>query len=384
MNKAYRFFINIGIVFFVLALSASSWAVASNEGGVATGEDELSLVLALDSATSSQDPDGGCIASGEMKTGTIFPVGDIDAYTFYGQSGQGVVISLAANSDSFAPWLLLYDPNGVFVESDFGEHTATITYHQLKMTGIYTIVASDASWNLDTVEYGLSLVLAPGATTSPQDREGGNIASGEMKTGNIFPAGDMDAYTFYGQSGQGVVISLAAHTDLFAPWLQLYNPNGVFVESDFGEHTATITYHQLKMTGIYTIVASDGSWNLDSVEYGLFLLLIPSIDSHGLYPYGPQPADGNTVSLSDPNSLSWWSVNGATQYDVSVYAGSCMTSVLQLIKFITTLENEPQNITRVQIPMPTLDANEIYYWQVVAHTPDGDIKGPVWWFSTEP
>ena len=61
-----------------------------------------------------------------------------------------------------------------------------------------------------------------------------------------------------------------------------------------------------------------------------------------------------------------------------------MTSVLQLIKFITTLENEPQNITRVQIPMPTLDANEIYYWQVVAHTPDGDIKGPVWWFSTEP
>ena len=33
--------------------------------------------------------------------------------------------------------------------------------------------------------------------------------------------------------------------------------------------------------------------------------------------------------------------------------------------------------------MPALDENQVYYWRVVAHTPDGDIQGPTWWFATE-
>ena len=32
--------------------------------------------------------------------------------------------------------------------------------------------------------------------------------------------------------------------------------------------------------------------------------------------------------------------------------------------------------------MPALDANKVYYWQVVAHTPSADVRGPTWWFAT--
>ena len=123
---------------------------------------------------------------------------------------------------------------------------------------------------------------------------------------------------------------------------------------------------------------------LSTGEYGLSLDLMPPIDPCGVYPYDPQPADGNSVTVCGGDTLGWWSVNGATQYDISFYVGPCMTHSLNITKFITTLENARQDVTRIHVPMPALDANEVYYWQVVAYTPNEVIKGPIWWFATEP
>jgi catechol 2,3-dioxygenase-like lactoylglutathione lyase family enzyme len=378
-----------------LLLSAPSPSMA-REGIVSfdTGEYGLSLVLMPDATTSSQEPDGGCIASGETKSGTIFPAGDIDSYTFYGQAGQGVVIEMADISGALYPRLQLFGPNGVLVAEDadswiFHYRVVRIENYQLKKTGIYTIVASNCV-GVVTGKYGLSLVMAPGATTSSQDPNGGDIVAGETKTGNISPAGDTDAYAFYGQPEQGVVIEMAdvnSTGDLY-PRLELYDPNGVRVAEAadswiFHYRVVRIENYQLKKTGIYTIVASN-CVGVVTGEYGLSLVMAPPNDPCGLYPYDPQPTDGNSVSLCGPNTLSWWSVKGATEYDVSFYVGPCMTPGLHLTMFITTLENAPQNITRIHVPMPALDANKVYYWQVVARTPAGDVQGPTWWFATKP
>ena len=390
--KRHRVFTVIGIVFFVFALTISSRATASNESGVATGEDELSLVLALDATTSAEDPDSGCIASAETKRGTIFPAGDLDAYTFYGQVGQGVVIEMADNSGSLYPRLQLYDPNRVLVKDTWVHDVARIENYQLNMTGIYTIVASGV---VSTGEYGLSLVLVPGATTSPQDPNGGDIASGETKIGNIFPGGDLDAFAFYGQADQGVVIEMADNSRSLYPRLQLYDPNGVLVKDTWVHDVARIENYQLKMTGIYTIVASGV---VSTGEYGLTLQLIQPSDPYGLYPYGPQPSDGQSISYCDPHQpydiviqnkilpdgsvvkrrsggyfLSWWSVIGATGYDVYLASGPCMP-----------MEKLAENIIDPWVAMPALEGNKVYYWQVVARTPAGDIRGPTWWFATEP
>ena len=366
------------------------YTIVADGCGLSTGEYGLSLVLAPGVTTSPQDPDGSCIASGETKSGTIFSAADTDPFIFYGQAGQGVVIKKADTaSGTLYPRLQLYDPNGELVAAadDCFWHNGfvSIENYQLEKTGFYTIVAGGCG--LSTGEYGLSLVLAPGATTSPQDPDGDCITSGETRSGTIFPAGDTDPFKFYGQAGQGVVIKKAdTASGTLYPRLQLYDPNGELVAAadDCFWHNGfvSIENYQLEKTGFYTIVA-DGC-GLSTGEYGLSLDLMPPIDPCGVYPYDPQPADGNSVTVCGGDTLGWWSVNGATQYDISFYVGPCMTHSLNITKFITTLENARQDVTRIHVPMPALDANEVYYWQVVAYTPNEVIKGPIWWFATEP
>jgi hypothetical protein len=346
------------------------------------------------------------IVSAETKSATIEFDGETHSYYFQAVAGQGVVIEMSRISGGIDPRVQLYDANGIQIAiSEVMENNtprAIIEDHQLNMSGIYTIVASDGSWNVDTGEYGLSLVLIPGATKSPQDPNGGCIASGETKTGNIYPAGDTDAYCFYGQTGQGVVIEISRISGALEPRVQLYDPNGIRVAiSEVMENNtprAVIEDYQLNMSGIYTIVVSDGSWNVDTGEYGLSFAVIPPIDPHGLYPYGPQPADGQIIDYCDPNYqfadivvenmilpdgnivtrrsgaylLSWFSVIGATGYDVYFSESPCMP-----------LEMVAENIIDSWLPMPIVEGGQVYFWRVVAHTPNGDVQGPTWWFVTE-
>ncbi|MFC1635419.1 hypothetical protein ACFL5Z_11305 [Planctomycetota bacterium] len=126
------------------------------------------------------------------------------------------------------------------------------------------------------------------------------------------------------------------------------------------------------MTGIYTVVASDGYSDVDSGAYGLAVNVIPPIDPHGLYPYDPLPPDGNSVSLSNWNTLSWWPVDTAAGYDVYFSGSSCMP-----------LEMIAENIENPYMPMPAVEGEQVCTWRVVAHTPSGDITGPTWWFVVE-
>ena len=368
-----------------------------------------------------------CIVSGETKSATIKFGGETHSYYFWAEAGHGVVVEMADMSSASAPYYLpefigleprvqLYDPNGVRV-ADAGSDgrcysRATIEDYQLKMTGIYTIVASDADGTADhylhylettpdTGEYGLSLVVTGGSTTSLQDRDGGDMTIGHAQRGTITPCGDTDAYAFYGQVGQGVSIEMTDMSSASAPYylpefigleprVQLYDPNGVRVAdtgSDGRSYSrATIENYQLKMTGIYTIVASDADGRADlfehvgyylettpdTGEYGLSVSVMPPKNPYGLYPYHPLPPDGNSVSLCDWVTLSWWPVDGATGYDVYFAGSPCMP-----------LEKVAEDVTEAAVPMPIVEGGQVCYWRVVAHTPSGDIQGPTWWFLVE-
>jgi hypothetical protein len=334
-----------------------------------------------------------CIVSGETKSATIQFGGETHCYWFWGESGQGVEIEIADNSSTHAldPRVQLYDPNGVRIADSGWQWLpwdgATIENCQLKMTGIYTIVASDgyvAGGDLvGTGEYGLSLVSAPGVTTCLQDHDGGDMTIGRTQSGTITPGGDLDAYTFYGQAGQGVVIEMVdmSASKALDPRVQLYDPNGVQV-ADSGWRwlpwdSAAIENYQLEMTGIYTIVVSDGyvagGDSVGTGEYGLSVSVMPPNNPYGLYPYHPLPPDGNSVSLCDWDTLSWWPVDGATGYDVYFAGSPCMP-----------LEKVAENIQDPYLPIPVVEQEQVCYWMVVARTPAGDIRGPVWWFATEP
>jgi hypothetical protein len=359
----------VSLTFFIpnpLPITAFEKIVTSDNN-----EYQQDLVLMLGSTT-SRDPDGNCTVSGKTESGMIDPGGDTDAFTFFGKTGQGVVIEMADNSASggLYPRLQLYDPDGVRLAQDWRYDIARIENYQLESTGTYTIVAS--SYFVNTGEYGLSLALTNGPTTSPQDPNGGNIASNEIIVGNIYPAGDTDICSFYGQIGQGIVIELADNSSSGSlyPRLQLYDPYGVRLVEDWSHNVARIEDYRLQATGMFTIVAS--SYFASVGRYGLSLELMAPDDPYGLYPYDPQPSDGNSVSLCDWNTLSWWPVNEATGYDVYFSLGAS-----------EPMEMIAEDISNPFTPMPLIEQEQICYWMVVAHTPNGDVNGPVWWFTAE-
>jgi len=315
-----------------------------------------------------------CIVSGETKSAKIELPGEIHCYTFWGEAGQGVAIQMGAYSasDSVHVRLQLYDPDGIQVVDWPGYAVAKIDNYQMKKTGTYTIVVSDV-YGVAAGEYGLSLVVAPGATTSPQDRDGGEVLSGEIKSGTISPGADTDAFEFYGQVNQGVVIQVAVYSASSSVHvrLQLYDPDGIQVVDWPGYAVAEIDNYQLKKTGMYTIVVSD-VYGMAAGAYGLSVSVMPPKNPYGLYPYHPLPVDGNSVSLCDWSTLSWWPVDGATGYDVYFAGSPCMP-----------LGRIAENVTEPWVPMPIVEGGQVCYWRVVAHTPSGDIKGPTWWFVAE-
>ena len=86
----------------------------------------------------------------------------------------------------------------------------------------------------------MSLVVIPGATTSPQDRDGGDMTIGRTHTGTI-ALGDLDVYLVYGQVGQGVVIEVVTlGASGVYPQLRLYDPYGAKVVDTGWQYTRAV------------------------------------------------------------------------------------------------------------------------------------------------
>jgi hypothetical protein len=70
-------------------------------------------------------------------------LGDIDAYTFTANIGQTVRINAAdIGGTEFSPRLILYGPDGEFIESTSGARVASIV-HLATTSGTFTLVLDD-------------------------------------------------------------------------------------------------------------------------------------------------------------------------------------------------------------------------------------------------
>jgi hypothetical protein len=219
---------------------------------------------------------------------------------------------MAANGTSdLGPAVYLYRPDGTLETQVVGysyDHRVAIREHQLEQTGTYTIVSS-ASWATGTAktgEYCLSLMLIPGATSSVQDPDGGPIVSGETSCASIDPVGDTDAFTFYGEAGQGVVIEMAANgTSDLGPAVYLYRPDGTLETQVVGysyDYRVAIREHQLEQTGTYTIVSS-ASWATGTSTTGAYCLsyvgfYAATVDISVVLQGGSRPPEGWEVPVT--------------------------------------------------------------------------------------
>ncbi|HEX3358124.1 MAG TPA: hypothetical protein VHS31_14220, partial [Tepidisphaeraceae bacterium] len=88
--------------------------LVEDDTGTHTGAYDLELAIAPATQASDADGDGGTIATGQTKTGTINRTGDLDIFTFSAAQNNTFEVSLGdPNATSaFEPLMLIYDPHG--------------------------------------------------------------------------------------------------------------------------------------------------------------------------------------------------------------------------------------------------------------------------------
>jgi hypothetical protein len=266
----------------------------------------FSLTISLIIAAGVFAADRGTINSGETKIGiNIVSPSDMDTWTFEGNAGDRVIINAVTTSGSLDTTITLY-PLGEPAEATTAGcpalncHGGDQMNWQLKKSGLYTIIISDYSLS-NPGTYNINLLKIPGEVSSPQDPNGGPIISGETLNGTINVASDLDAFQFYGDVNDRIIINAVTTSGNLDTTITLYPPDGGPAEATTAGcpalncHGGDQMNPQLAKSGLYTIVISDYSLN-NSGSYNISFLKIPGAVSSQADADGGPIASGETLS----------------------------------------------------------------------------------------
>ncbi len=206
--------------------------------------------------------DGGALQNGGSATGSI-TTGDLDLWSFSASAGDNIIVRMGELTDTsgdFDPWIRLYGPTGLLLGSS-SEFIASEIAVTATNSGTFTLLVGDGSdsypyYISDTGTYQVYLAKAPGSFVVSDD--GGMISSG-IYTGTVAVA-DLDLWSFYANKGESVTVTMEQLTDdngKFDPWMRLYGPSGVLLNSVSGTATAQFT-RAITNTGVFTLVIADG------------------------------------------------------------------------------------------------------------------------------
>lgn len=211
--------------------------------------------------------EGGTIAMGQTVSGLIHPKGRTDFWSFQGNMGDLVIITMeASQARTLDPYLELLDPTGLreAYDLDSGPGLNARISKRLAKSGVYTVVAKDYN-GISTGNYVLRL-------TSPSHLP--SLPFGPIVSGNIETPGFSQLWTFPGTFDQNVIVTMdAAAGSQLDPYLELLNPDG-FVEASGIPGSTSVNERiarRLSATGAYTVVASD-YWASTSGAYTLGLI----------------------------------------------------------------------------------------------------------------
>jgi len=218
--------------------------------------------------STAEPPGGGTITYGETVESAI-ESGEQEAWTFEGNAGDQIAISMVGAEDLTDTYLELYGPDGTLltIDDDSGEgFFALIQEYTLPQTGTYRIIAR--AFSDESGPYTLTLERL--------EIEEQPIAYGQTLAGEITEEHPREYWTFEGTAGDVVTISMVGTGDLTDTYLELYGPDGTLLteDDDSGEgFFALIQEYELPQSGAYRIVAR--AWGDRVGEYELSLTKAP-------------------------------------------------------------------------------------------------------------
>ncbi|MFN8573181.1 MAG: pre-peptidase C-terminal domain-containing protein [Gemmatimonadaceae bacterium] len=261
----------------------------ANSGNDGTGNYTLTLQKGGAFVTSPGD-EGGAITVGTNVSG-ILSIGDLDRFTFTANQGDYIAASVGeVTGTNFTPWIRLVSPTGQVIGNAWNTTVAQVNV-AAPVTGTYTIAIGTAnSGNDGTGTYVLTVARAPGSfTVSPGD-DGGAITNG-TKNGTI-TIGDLDMYSFSGNLGANLKVTIAPVTGTLTTWIRLIAPNGALIGNVWNAAGATINILSAPQSGTYTIIV--GTANSGNDATGTYSLTLSGAN------LAPNPGDAPKPIAAGP------------------------------------------------------------------------------------
>ncbi len=251
---------NIGIGFAISVSRVQSFLASVRQGNAPRGN-QRPTPSRNRQAPQQLTLNGGAI-TGQLRPGDkILPVDHsfFDVYTFSGERGQQVAITMT--SQQVDAYLILFGPDGgeIAQNDDSGRHTNARIVVMLPKSGTYTLLANSYESN-ESGSYTLQAV-ADGNTSSSTSEETGVILQRrgrlDSQDSQLSDGSFYEAFSFSGRRGQQVQILLESPD--FDAYLILIDENGenIAENDDFRRgNTNSALNVTLPYTGSYRILVN--------------------------------------------------------------------------------------------------------------------------------
>jgi hypothetical protein len=270
-----------------LSSSGTYTIVVSSYNNTSGGSYTLRLAQATASTTptttTSSVSTANTIASGQTVSGTV-PVGSNQRWTFSGQAGRVVNITVAATFDSTVTLLGVSGQQLAFNDDYTDVGDSRILNFTLSANGAYTIVVgsfNNESGGSYTLNFTSSGGTAPTATNIPTIAPSQASAStthtlsiGQTVNGTV-AANGTERWTFAGQSGQRIDIVVTASFDSTVALLGVNGGQLAFNDDYTSIADSRILNFALTATGTYTVVVA----GFDSAAFGFYTLRVSQVTS---------------------------------------------------------------------------------------------------------
>jgi hypothetical protein len=194
---------------------------------------------------------------GETVTGAISSPGQTDTYTFSANQGDRILIGITNTSGDLWPEIRLYDPGSNLLDTESSPSHAEMTA-TLPASGTYTILVSDGFNETQTGVYNLFLQRLNNPVNA------NSISFGEISSGSISKAAEMDAFTFSASAGDVILIGIINTSGDVWPEIRLYDSKGNLLRTESNPTHAEMTVRLAATKYVFLPIVSKSLTNLNA------------------------------------------------------------------------------------------------------------------------
>lgn len=258
--------------------ATGAFTLSVSTGGTVTPTETPTEEPTAEPTTEPVEP-GSEISLGDTISGTLTEDNTVD-YTFEGEEGQAVTITLT--SDAFDTYLTLQGPDGEDLTTDddsAGNLNSRIENFILPETGTYTINVSSFDTSASG-DFTLALSGNGGGGGEPTPVPGGSdLSIGDTVSGELSAGQPTAEYTFEGEAGQ--LVSITVTSDDFDTYLTLEDSTGYSLVTDddsAGNLDSRIGTFSLPSNGTYTIIVESYDGLYGGFELSLVAATVETLD----------------------------------------------------------------------------------------------------------